>query len=196
MGKRTGPRLDISMVCDGGTDTITWSIEGITEVQSLVIGVGAPWPSRLQPLLRRKLRLDSNKVANHFGVSPATIASNIPLCVEGLFCFAWGYCNPIGGSWKSWNGSSCLCRVPSNQEIRYESLWPAQDPIEEGEKRLEKYLPNFRSTPRIVILSKWLNVLGLSRHSWLVEALNLRTYHFVRHTLSASQHLMKNFWVI
>lgn len=48
------PRLDASMVYDGWTDTLTWSINGVMEDQSFVIGEG---PTSLLKVMNRIRRL-------------------------------------------------------------------------------------------------------------------------------------------
>jgi hypothetical protein len=48
------PRLEAGMVCDGWTEKLTWSIKGITEEQSLIIGEG---PASLLKVMERIRRL-------------------------------------------------------------------------------------------------------------------------------------------
>lgn len=57
------PRLEAGMVCDGWTDTLSWSIEGVTEEQNLVIGEGPESILKVMDRIRRLARDEEQKIS-------------------------------------------------------------------------------------------------------------------------------------
>ncbi|TMV47886.1 hypothetical protein FE783_20905 [Paenibacillus mesophilus] len=55
------PRIEPNHICDGWTDTLTWSIDGITEEQSFVVGQG---PASLLKVMERIRRLAMDEERN------------------------------------------------------------------------------------------------------------------------------------
>ena len=60
--QESDPRLDASIVCDGWMDTLTWSIEGVTEVQSFVIGEGPTSLLKVMDRIRRLAKDEEQKL--------------------------------------------------------------------------------------------------------------------------------------
>lgn len=59
--REINPGIEPDHICDGWTDTLTWSFDGVTEEQSLVIGQG---PARLLKVMKRIRRLAKDEELN------------------------------------------------------------------------------------------------------------------------------------
>lgn len=58
-------RLEQGMVCDGWTDTLTWSIKGITEKQTFVIGEGPAGLLKIKERIQRFAKEAEKNYPNH-----------------------------------------------------------------------------------------------------------------------------------